>query len=192
MFIKTETRLLELSLKLWRGEWHGGFAPDCFEDLGCDAREGHEVLELDDTGCEEAYIYTDKEADDLISWWKSECDWVNGGEDGDVLQLSEYEIDNGAEWHFIVEDVTEDYGFGANLTGDNSIPLFGEADDTFTAYQNALVKKYNVFPSDIRASATQEEIEKYDELSHLRDKAWIKKRQMELKTKLEDGGKENG
>lgn len=193
MFIKTETRLLDISLNLWRGGWNAGYEPDCFDDLGCIAREGHEVLELDDCGCDKAYIYTDKEANELISWWESECENANKGEDGDGLQgLTEDEIGRGDEWNFSAEDVTEGYGFGESLTGDSSIPLFEEADDTFTTYQSALVKKYDVFPSGIRASATQEEIEKYDELSHLRDKAWIKKRQMELKTNLENGGKENG
>ncbi len=193
MFIKTETRLLDISLNLWRGGWNAGYEPDCFDDLGCVAREGHEVLELDDCGCDKAYIYTDKEADELISWWESECENANKGEDGEGLQgLTEDEIDRGDEWNFSAEDVSEEHGFGEDLTGDSSIPPFEEVDDTFTAYQQALIKKYDVSPTRIEYSATQEETEKYDELLRLWDKARIKKLQMELKIKLKNGGKENG
>ena len=95
MFIKTETRLLEITLRLWRGGWNAGYEPDCFDDIG-----GFD-----------AYTYTDKDADELISWWEHECENANKGEDGDGLQgLTEDEINNGDSWDFDVEDVTEEYG----------------------------------------------------------------------------------
>lgn len=58
MLIKTETRVLEIGLSIWNG-FPG---VDCFDDIGGqDARDGHDVFELDDTGCSPAYIYTDPE-----------------------------------------------------------------------------------------------------------------------------------
>lgn len=112
MFIKTETRLLEITLRLWRGGWNAGYEPDCFDDIGgFDARDGHNVIDLDDCGCDKAFIYTDNDADKLISWWEHECENANRGEDGDGLQgLTEDEINNGDSWDFDVEDVTEEYG----------------------------------------------------------------------------------
>jgi hypothetical protein len=112
MFIKTETRLLEITLRLWRGGWNAGYEPDCFDDIGgYDARDGHDVIDLDDCGCDKAYTYTDKDADKLISWWEHECENANRGEDGDGLQgLTEDEINNGDSWDFDVENVTGEYG----------------------------------------------------------------------------------
>ena len=46
MTIKTETKTINITLKLWRGGWNAGYEPDCFDDLenGSFAREDFAIF----------------------------------------------------------------------------------------------------------------------------------------------------
>lgn len=182
MLIKTETRVLEIGLSIWN-VFPG---VDCFDDIGGpDARDGHDVFELDDTGCSPAYIYTDKDADELISWWEHECENANRGEDGDGLQgLTEDEIASGDSWVLSVEDVTTEWGFGEDLTGDSSIPAGRDAQAAYEQYIDSLAQKYNVSPYSVQQVVYRhpEDLDQFNAIRLMREKAWIKERQLDRKS----------
>ena len=182
MLIKTETRVLEIGLSIWNG-FPG---VDCFDDLGGpDARDGHDAFELDDTGCSIAYIYTDKDADKLISWWESECESANRGEDGDGLQgLTEDEIASGDSWVLSVKDVTTEWGFGEDLTGDSSIPSCRDANAAYEQYVDSLAQKYNVSPVNVQyvVGDHPDDFEQFKALLVTLDKARIKDLQLDRKS----------
>lgn len=103
MTIKTESKIINISMKLYRGGWNCGWEPDCFDDLenGSFAREYGKGYE------EGSYTILASDADtrNLIDWWQGECDTANGGEDGDCLMaLTEDEIDRGDEWALFVDE----------------------------------------------------------------------------------------
>ena len=103
MTIKTESRIINIALRLWRGGWNAGFEPDCFADLenGDFSREYGKGYD-DDT---DAILASDADAQTLIAWWRDECDSANSGNDGEcLLALSEDEIDRGDEWQLIVDE----------------------------------------------------------------------------------------
>lgn len=103
MTIKTESKMINIALRLWRGGWDAGLEPDCFADMdnGSFAREfGKGREDGSDT-----ILASDADTQNLIAWWRSECDTANGGEDGDCLQaLSSEEIARGDEWQLIVDE----------------------------------------------------------------------------------------
>ena len=182
MLIKTETRVLEIGLSIWSG-FPG---VDCFDDIGGpDARDGHDVFELDDTGCAIAYVYTDADADKLVSWWESECENANRGEDGDGLQgLTEDEIASGDSWALSVKDVTTEWGFGEDLTGDSSIPTYRDANAAYEQYIDSLAQKYNVSVYSVRQVVYRhpEDLDQFKDICLMRDKAWIKELQLDRKS----------
>lgn len=101
MTIKTESKIITITLKLWRGGWNAGYEPDCFDDLenGSFAREFGKGTAADGT----AILASDEDAECLIAWWQGEVDAANRGEDGEVLAaLTDEERDNGDEWDLIV------------------------------------------------------------------------------------------
>ena len=102
MEIKTETRTVNITLRLWRGCFNAGYEPDCFADLenGSFAREFGKGLD-EETG---AILATDADLDNLINWWQNECNAANSGADGEVLlALSEEERERGDEWTLSVD-----------------------------------------------------------------------------------------
>lgn len=100
MTIKTESKMITISLRLWRGGWNAGFEPDCFQDLETNFRCDHEY----DSGSDTIFA-SDADAQNLISWWRDECDSANSGNDGEcLLALSEDEIARGDEWQLIVDE----------------------------------------------------------------------------------------
>jgi hypothetical protein len=101
MTIKTESKIINITMKLWRGGWDAGYEPDCFDDLenGNFAREFGKGTVTDGT----AILASDEDAERLISWWQGEVDTANRGEDGEVLAaLTDEERGNGDEWDLIV------------------------------------------------------------------------------------------
>lgn len=103
MTIKTESKIINITLKLWRGGWNAGYEPDCFDDLenGSFAREFGKGTADGGT----AILASDEDAKRLIAWWQGEVDAVNRGEDGEVLAaLTGEERDNGDEWNLIVDE----------------------------------------------------------------------------------------
>lgn len=102
MKIKTETRVVTISLKLWRSGWNAGFEPDCFDDM-----EPNFPIYNPERDEDEDYVIlsSDNAVNDLIDWWESEVEAANRGEDGDGLcGLSEAELENGDEWVLNVEE----------------------------------------------------------------------------------------
>lgn len=103
MTIKTESRMITIALRLYRGGWDAGYEPDCFADLengsfACEYGKGYD----DDT---DTILASDADAQRLIDWWQDECDTANGGDDGDcLLALSDDEISRGDEWNLIVDE----------------------------------------------------------------------------------------
>lgn len=103
MTIKTETKIINITLKLWRGGWNAGYEPDCFADMenGSFAREFGKGTEDGDY----AILASDEDVKNLITWWQGEVDTANRGEDGEVLvALTDEERDNGDEWNLIVDE----------------------------------------------------------------------------------------
>ena len=103
MTIKTEAKIINITLKLWRGGWDAGYEPDCFDDMdnGSFAREFGKGTEEGGT----AILANDEDAKNLISWWQDEVDTANQGEDGECLvPLTEEERDNGDEWNLDVDE----------------------------------------------------------------------------------------
>lgn len=100
MTIKTESRIINIALRLWRDGWNAGLEPDCFQDLETSFRCDHEYDDGTDT-----ILASDADAQNLIAWWRDECDSANSGNDGEcLLALSEDEIDRGDEWQLIVDE----------------------------------------------------------------------------------------
>ena len=103
MTIKTESKIINIALRLWRGGWNAGYEPDCFADLenGSFAREFGKGLD-EETG---AILASYSDTQNLIAWWRDECDIANSGNDGDcLLALSGDEIDRGDEWQLLVDE----------------------------------------------------------------------------------------
>lgn len=101
MKIKTETRVVNISLNLWRAGWNAGYEPDCFDDMEINFPMDNPGREYGDY----AILATDEAANNLIDWWESEVESANHGEDGDGLcGLSKSEIENGGEWVLTVEE----------------------------------------------------------------------------------------
>ena len=100
MTIKTESKMINIALRLWRGGWNAGIEPDCFLDLETNFRCDHEY----DDGID-ATLASDADAQNLIAWWRDECDSANSGNDGEcLLALSDDEIARGDEWQLIVDE----------------------------------------------------------------------------------------
>ena len=103
MTIKTESKTINITLKLWRGGWNAGYEPDCFDDMenGSFAREFGKGTEEGST----AILASDEDTRNLIAWWQNEVDTANRGEDGEVLvALTDEERDNGDEWDLVVDE----------------------------------------------------------------------------------------
>ena len=103
MTIKTETKTINITLKLWRGGWNAGYEPDCFADMdnGSFAREFGKGTEEGST----TILASDEDTRNLIAWWQNEVDTANRGEDGEVLvALTDEERDNGDEWDLVVDE----------------------------------------------------------------------------------------
>lgn len=105
MKIKTEKRLVNISLRYWEGGWNAGYEPDCFQDL-----EPNFPLmfprEEDEYGCSNVILCPEKNLCELIDFWEEECIAANEGENGDVLEaLTDEEIENWDGWNLIVEEL---------------------------------------------------------------------------------------
>lgn len=103
MTIKTESKYIKITLKLWRGGWNAGYEPDCFDDLenGSFAREFGKGTADEGT----AILASDEDTRNLIAWWQNEVGTANRGEDGEVLAaLTDEERGNGDEWDLIVDE----------------------------------------------------------------------------------------
>lgn len=99
MTIITETKTVEITLRKYVGGWNCGLEPDCLNDLEPYFLAEHEK---NDDGY---YVATDEEADNMISFWKSECVDANSGKDGEIINaLTQDEIDRGDEWELFVEE----------------------------------------------------------------------------------------
>lgn len=103
MTIKTESKMINIALRLWRGGWNAGYEPDCFSDLD----NGEFVREFcngRDDGSD-TILASDADTQNLISWWRDECDSANSGNGGECLvALSEDEIARGDEWQLLVDE----------------------------------------------------------------------------------------
>ena len=103
MTIKTESKYIHITLKLWRGGWNAGYEPDCFGDMdnGCFERDFGKGREEGS----DAILASDAATRDMIEWWQGECAAANRGEDGEFMQaLSEEEIARGDEWSLDVDE----------------------------------------------------------------------------------------
>lgn len=100
MTIKTESKIVRVALRLWRGGWSAGYEPDCFQDLEPNFPRDHGY----DRGWD-AILASDADTQAMIDWWKDECDSANRGEDGECLvALTEEELERGDEWNLIVDE----------------------------------------------------------------------------------------
>lgn len=99
MMITTNTRTVEIALRLWNG-LDGQYEPDCFNDLEPNFAPAHRG-EGGEIRC------TDEELNDLIEWWTAEVENANHGDvDGDGLcVLTDEQRENGDEWALIVAEV---------------------------------------------------------------------------------------
>lgn len=100
MTIKTEARIVSISLKLWKPGWNGRYTVDHFDDLETDFCSTHkrfngsEILEA-----------TEDELSELIEWWSEEVEASNNGIDGEGLRgLTAEQIEDGYEWVLFEEE----------------------------------------------------------------------------------------
>lgn len=92
MTIKTETRTVEITLKLW-SEPDGAYGPDVFGELVADFSAAH------------GGSATDAEVDALIDQWLYEVREANSGSNGDILEaLDDDDINSGCEWVLSVNE----------------------------------------------------------------------------------------
>lgn len=106
MTIKTEKRLVDISLRYWRGGWNAGYEPDCFQDLEPNFPVQFPEREENEDGFPCAILCPEKELVELIDFWSEECDLANEGETGDVLEaLTDAEIENGDGWNLFVNEL---------------------------------------------------------------------------------------
>lgn len=99
MEIKTETKRMNITLRLYRAE-QPGYEPDCFSDMESSFPIGREV-EPGDT----AILASDAETLELIAWWGCEVAVANRGEDGERLAaLTPEELERGDEWSLDVQE----------------------------------------------------------------------------------------
>lgn len=90
MMIRTESRNVNVSLKMWNGSDWGC---DCFDELEVNFASNHEIdEETGDIAC------TDEELDELIDFWEGEVADVNAGKYSECLSLTEEELEEGCEW----------------------------------------------------------------------------------------------
>lgn len=103
MIIKTtDTRkTFQLSLRLWRSGWNCGYGPDCFADIATDIPEDY-AREVGGN----AYLMTQAQLDDIVTWWTDEARNASKGKDGDGLcGLTPDAIENGDEWGFFCDEI---------------------------------------------------------------------------------------
>lgn len=97
----TDTRKVKIELRFWRSGWNAGYEPDCFADMDTD---WHSHWDSEAEAC----MVTDKELDEIISWWQDEVDSANADPDyeGDALTgIDIVNAEEGSEWCLIVEDI---------------------------------------------------------------------------------------
>lgn len=104
MKIETETRFVNISLRLW----DGGYDPDCFSDLETTFPQDHpqRVEEWDGT----PHIFApDSAVDDLISWWTATVAAANAGtaREDDDCYLTPEARENGQEWALFAEEAAK-------------------------------------------------------------------------------------
>lgn len=91
MTIKTETRIVDIKLRIWYD--NVGYGPDCFDSL-----EPNFPCEFPERADDDynSIIATDEAVNDLIKWWQTQCDTANSGEyheEGlDVLKDGEWDL----------------------------------------------------------------------------------------------------
>ena len=94
MYIKTETRKVNVELKLWN-KFYGNWNMGIFDEVEAGFPVDHERDE------ETGYIVaTDDELNELIEWWDDECDRANDDWYPQVLEHSET-----GEWALFVTDM---------------------------------------------------------------------------------------
>lgn len=101
----------------------------------------------------------------------------------DVFELED-EIASGDSWVLSVEDVTTEWGFGEDLTGDSSIPAGRDAQAAYEQYIDSLAQKYNVSPYSVQQVVYRhpEDLDQFNAIRLMREKAWIKERQLDRKS----------
>ena len=119
MDIRTEKRLVRITLKYWEGGWNAGYQPDCFDDLEVQFRLDHWDEEADEIRATEA------EVKELAEWWDDEAAVANAGELGDddeppisdywehgewLTPLTAQKLDNGDTWSVGFYEVDETTG----------------------------------------------------------------------------------
>lgn len=104
MTIRTETRRVSITLRVYRGGWNAGYEPDIFDD----AEACFIIGRPRDAGSNDV-LATDKDTDELIEWWRAEVASVNRGEDRNSLfGLTQEQIDDGDEWILGVDETPLD------------------------------------------------------------------------------------
>lgn len=104
MVIRTEKRVVRITMQKWHGGWDAGYEPDCFGDV----EDNFGLAHYDE---EEMEIRaTEEEVKDLLEWWQEEIAAVNAGEDGNGVlpPLDEDEIARGDEWTIDLEELSVD------------------------------------------------------------------------------------
>lgn len=91
--IKETGTIYEVTLRLWRGGFYGGYEPDCFHDM-------EPNFQRDNTKEDDGTILTTEEDfKDLINWWEEESFNANCGKTGDgLVGLTPEEIARGDKW----------------------------------------------------------------------------------------------
>lgn len=86
MDIRTEKRLVRITLEYWEGGRVAEYQPDCFDDLEVQFRLDHWDAEADEIRATEA------EVKELAEWWADEAAVANAGEleDDDEPPISDY------------------------------------------------------------------------------------------------------
>lgn len=89
MTIKTETRTVEITLKQWNEE-NACWSCDLFDDLETSFASAHQCAPGDN-----AFIASDDELNDLVSWWEDEVNASNANGCGEVLDSTDgdYSLD---------------------------------------------------------------------------------------------------
>lgn len=89
MTIKTETRTVEITLKQWNEE-NACWSCDMFDDLETSFASAHQHAAGDN-----AFVASDDELNDLVSWWEDEVNASNTNGSGEILDSTDgdYSLD---------------------------------------------------------------------------------------------------
>ena len=123
MTIKTETRIISITMCRFRGGWECGYEPDCFSDM----EPNFPIEHPDRLAGSNAILASDKDVDELISYWEKVVQKANRGYDHEkyesfeeyrenfsmddqIFALNDEELQRGDEWTLAVKELDEKEG----------------------------------------------------------------------------------